>query len=319
MALPPLYKFMGVDGAKATLDTRSFRHAKRSTFNDTEDLTIQSIFSEDLATAFATASASMPGVIMSHLHDEPTCKPEWAAKTKEIQAAFLLNPAAAQAIADEIAQGGIAGFGDTGVMQLVADETIIDLDKHLQDYRVFCVTTNRDSEKMWRAYAETHRGIALRVQPSIEKDSHLLLFRKVEYREKRPPLYEDTKVFVEDALFGDKDKVKRLGAERIIYSKPLQWQDKAEYRVAAYVGKGDIPWDAGFYADEIPELYLGSSMLLSDMVRIIKLARLANPSIRIFKLSAPKAAPSPSVSLRRGDDSERSQLPHADDAFPHVP
>lgn len=90
-------------------------------------------------------------------------------------------------------------------------------------------------------------------------------------------------MFVEDLLFGDQDNVRRLGSERIIYSKTLKWQDEAEYRVAAPVGEGDVPWDAGFYADEIPELYLGSSMLLADMAQIVRLARRANPAIRIFQ------------------------------------
>jgi hypothetical protein len=43
MALPPLYKYLDVQGAKLTLGNRTFKHAKPSDFNDTEDLTIQSI------------------------------------------------------------------------------------------------------------------------------------------------------------------------------------------------------------------------------------------------------------------------------------
>jgi hypothetical protein len=47
MSLPPLYKYLDVSGAKLTLGNRAFKHAKASDFNDTEDLTIQSIFAED--------------------------------------------------------------------------------------------------------------------------------------------------------------------------------------------------------------------------------------------------------------------------------
>jgi hypothetical protein len=49
MALPPLYKYLNVEGAKLTLGNRTLKHAKPSDFNDTEDLTIQSIFPEDPA------------------------------------------------------------------------------------------------------------------------------------------------------------------------------------------------------------------------------------------------------------------------------
>jgi hypothetical protein len=168
-------------------------------------------------------------------------------------------------------------------MAAIAAETLVDLNAHLQNYRVFCVTTQRDTDKMWREYAEGHQGIALRVQPNVEKDSHLRLFRKVEYREKRPPVYEDTKLFVEDRLFGDPDKVMRMGTEKIIYVKTLKWQDETEYRVSPFMGQGDEPWDAGFYPDEIPELYLGASMRLDNLAEIVRLARRANPSIRIFQ------------------------------------
>jgi hypothetical protein len=36
MALPPLYKYLDVQGAKLTLGNNTFRHAKPSTFNDVE-------------------------------------------------------------------------------------------------------------------------------------------------------------------------------------------------------------------------------------------------------------------------------------------
>jgi len=47
-----------------------------------------------------------------------------------------------------------------------------------------CVTTHKDSEKMWSGYAENHKGIALRIEANVAKDSKFQLFRKVTYREK---------------------------------------------------------------------------------------------------------------------------------------
>ena len=51
MVLPPLYKYLGIEGAKLTLRNRTFKHSKPSDFNDTEDLTIQSVFPETLEDA----------------------------------------------------------------------------------------------------------------------------------------------------------------------------------------------------------------------------------------------------------------------------
>jgi hypothetical protein len=56
MPLPPLYKFLDVAGAKLTLRNRNFKFAKPSDFNDTEDLTIQSIFPEETEVALKAMS-----------------------------------------------------------------------------------------------------------------------------------------------------------------------------------------------------------------------------------------------------------------------
>jgi hypothetical protein len=44
--LPPLYKYLDFKGALLTLANKTFKHAKPSDFNDTEDLTLQSLFPE---------------------------------------------------------------------------------------------------------------------------------------------------------------------------------------------------------------------------------------------------------------------------------
>ena len=40
---------------------------------------------------------------------------------------------------------------------------IKEINQFMQDYRVFCVSAHRDSEKMWYGYAENHKGIMLRI------------------------------------------------------------------------------------------------------------------------------------------------------------
>lgn len=282
MTLPPLYKFMGVDGAKATLCTRSFRHAKPCTFNDAEDVTIQSLFPEELAVALKSTAEALPGVLVSHIDNEPTCSPYRAAQIKELQAALRADQSLAEKF-QEVVKNGLVGIGDSTAMLALAADIVIDINKHFQTYRVFCVTTHLANEKMWLNYAEAHHGIALRVAPNIEKDSHLRRFKKVDYQEKRPPLYADATTFATTCFFGDQLKRHSEMSDRIIYTKTLQWQDEAEYRVAAPVGVDDEPWDAGFYPDEIPELYLGMSMKVRDLADIMRLARRANPDIQIFQ------------------------------------
>ena len=67
--LPPLFKYLDVRGAKLTLENQRFRHAKLSDFNDTEELTIQSIFPEEIETALKHLSAGFTEIILQHLTD----------------------------------------------------------------------------------------------------------------------------------------------------------------------------------------------------------------------------------------------------------
>jgi hypothetical protein len=73
MGLPPLFKYLDVQGAKLTLGNGSFRHAKPSDFNDIEDMTVQSIFPEETEIALKKLSGGLNDVILAHLNDPPTC------------------------------------------------------------------------------------------------------------------------------------------------------------------------------------------------------------------------------------------------------
>jgi dsRNA-specific ribonuclease len=95
---------------------------------------------------------------------------------------------------------------------------------------------------MWTEYAEKHKGVFLRIQPSLAKDSKFQLFRPVIYREKRPPLYEDTLEFIAGALFGDREAQIKEIVERIIYTKTLVWQHEGEYRLAIPIRGKEKPW-----------------------------------------------------------------------------
>lgn len=286
MPLPRLYKFMNVEGAKLTLRNQTFRHAKPSTFNDTEDLTIHGLFPEPLEDALKIICEGSTRAILDHLNDPPTIGPPVAEMIALIQATYRAYPGAAQAFDEQVARDGVAGIYDIDAAREHAKRWVETVNDHMQDYRVFCVTTDILSEKLWSEYTGNHGGIALSVQPSADpiKDSHLQLFRPVEYRERRPPLYANTLDFVSGSLFGDHQTRIKESIERIIYTKTLKWQEEAEYRVAVALREDEEPWDTLlFYPEEIPELYLGAKMRLADMTPIIELARGVNPAIAIFQ------------------------------------
>jgi hypothetical protein len=137
---------------------------------------------------------------------------------------------------------------------------------------------------MWFAYAENHKGIVLRIEPNIAKDSKFQRFLPVIYREKRPPLYDDTLDFIAESLFGDQEARAKALVEKIVFSKTLKWEHEGEYRLAIPLGKDEVPYDTlKYYPEEITELYLGIAIDEKDKDDIVAKAKALNPTITIFQ------------------------------------
>jgi hypothetical protein len=99
MKLPPLYKYLDQRGAELTLGNRTFKFARPSDFNDSKDLTVQSIFPEEVDVAVAKIANSFTDVILENLNKPPTCRKEWRPKLALLQLMYRLNPAAAEVTA----------------------------------------------------------------------------------------------------------------------------------------------------------------------------------------------------------------------------
>ena len=283
MTLPPLYKYLDVSGAKLTLGNKTFKHARPSDFNDVDDLTIQSIFPEDTEEALKKITGGFTDVILRHLDEEPTCSSPMKEKIRVIQQVYRANPGAAELVQTELTNPGKRTY-DVEYHRDTAQAYIAEINDFMQGYRVLCVSTHKDSERMWTEYAEKRKGVSLRIQPNLAKDSKFQLFRPVIYREKRPPLYEDTLEFIAGALFGDDEaRIKEI-VERIIHTKTLDWQHEGEYRLAIPIRKDEEPWiTLPYHPEEITELYLGLEMEKSDIEDIVGKARDVNPNIAIYR------------------------------------
>jgi hypothetical protein len=106
-----------------------------------------------------------------------------------------------------------------------------------------------------------HKGIALRIQPNLAKCSKFQLFRPVIYREKRPPLYDDSLEFIAGSLFGELETRVKAMLERIVYTKTLEWVHENEYRLAIFLRQNEESWNTlPYHPEEIAELYLGLAM-----------------------------------------------------------
>jgi hypothetical protein len=285
MMLPPLYKYLDVRGSKLTLGNRTFRHAKPSDFNDIEDMTVQSIFPEETEAALKRLSKGLTDVILAHLDDPPTCASPMRETLALIQQAYRNNPRAGDLVKAELAKGDAKPPYNVEHMRERAQKHIKEINDLMQGWRVLCVTANRDSEKMWSEYAENHKGIALRIEPNIAKDSKFQCFQPVIYRERRPPLYDDTMEFLSGGLFGDLEARARTVMEKIVYAKTLKWQHECEYRLAVPLGKDEEPYDTmSFHPEEITEMYLGLAIDKADKGDLAAKAKKVNPGIAIFQV-----------------------------------
>jgi hypothetical protein len=281
MTLPALYKYLGVEGARKTLGNRTFRHTKPSTFEDLEDMTVQSVFPEDVEAALATLSDGCVDVIIENVNVTPTCKPQLAKTVEELQGILRSDPGMAEALKEQMKESGIF---DAEQMRATAEAFVKETNEFMQGYRVLCVTTDRASERMWEDCAEDHQGIVLRIEPSTEKDSKLTRFRPVTYRRSRPAIYDQTLDFMKDSLFADQEAKTQAILDKIIYAKTLPYKFENEYRLAIPSGE-DGDWDTlPYYPEEITELYLGLAMTKSDKNDIVAKAKTVNPKIAIFQV-----------------------------------
>jgi DNA-dependent RNA polymerase auxiliary subunit epsilon len=280
MALPPLYKYLDIDGAKKTLSNRTLRHAKPYNFEDLEEMTVGSIFPDDIETALAKLSGNCVDVIVENADVGPTCSPKLTAIVRELQVIFREDPRRAEAVRDQIKKSKVFNVEH---LRAISDAFVKVTNEFMQTYRILCVSTNKASERMWEDYAEDHGGIVLRIEPNVAKDSKFQLFRPVAYHNSRPALYDQTLGFLKDALFAEQSARIRAMMDKVIYAKTLRYKFESEYRLAIPSGEeGDCEL-LPYHPEEITELYLGLAMAKADKDDIVAKAKAVNPKIAIFQ------------------------------------
>ncbi|WP_316227184.1 MULTISPECIES: hypothetical protein [unclassified Bradyrhizobium] len=158
MALPPLYKYLDVRGAKLTLGNQCFRFAKPSEFQDGTDMTAEGLFPEELKKALATIPDSFVGAIMANLYAPPTCPAYLRPGVVKMQAVLRAHPEVAPAVKEGLRKDPEkAGLGLERWKER-AGAFVKETNDLLQNYRVLCVTTDKASDRMWRDYRDIRQG-----------------------------------------------------------------------------------------------------------------------------------------------------------------
>lgn len=276
------YKYLDLDGARLTLQNRKFRHAKPSSFNDTEDLTTAAVFNnpeQDLS----NFQNIFIDVLVKNLDVSPTCSSPMREEIKKLQKIILSNPRVIDILKNNSAQN--PSYGDTEDFIGLMSEHLRDINDFFQTYRVLCVTTSSVSEHMWKKYSKNHKGIVLRIRPNLQKNSKFSLFKPVEYIDRRPPLYSSVEEFIHGSVFGDLQARCKNICEKIIFSKTREWEGENEYRLAIPI-IDEEPWETlPYHPEELAELYLGLELDDIEMQEIASLARHVNPHIQIYAMN----------------------------------
>jgi hypothetical protein len=276
-----LYKFLDVNGARLTLGNGAFRPAPPDTFNDVEDLTVAGVFPNTFEAVSSEISGSLIDVIADNLDRPFRCSEGLRANLERLREGIKINPRLVPIFRKTLK---LENPFDPDEMAASADRAVSEVNAMMQNSRVFCVTPRIDSALMWDRYAEGGAGIALRVQPAIQKDSKFQLFRPVSYRDTRPYLYESGKDFIEQVLFQDELERIREKMDLIVYSKTREWEDEGEYRLVIFPGAGEqFSLTIPFHPEEVSELYLGPRITGEVEAEVEVLAKALNPEIEIYR------------------------------------
>lgn len=281
---PNFYKYLDINGARLSLGNKNFKHADPTSFNDTEELTVQNLYEGTEEEIYSTMLRHFHNVISNNLDAPSTAlNSRIRQQITFLQGVYKNNPAAIDIIRSEIEQQTDPIFEDIDAHRKQIAGHIAEINHHMKQHRIFCVTDSKNNERMWECYAQNHEGVVLRIVPDVEKNSKFTLFRRVEYKDTRPALYRDAGVFFEESLFSDQKEILKTKMDQIIYTKTREWEYENEWRLAIPVFDGESWSTDPYHPGEIVEIYLGLDMSRDIKAEMINLAREVNPNIEIFE------------------------------------
>jgi len=232
----------------------------------------------------AEINRGLTDIVVKHLNETPTIEnASMRDRIMLMQRVYRTHPGAAQIVKERMQKGPPVFTLDQ--MRSKNQQFVEEIIEFMQGYRILCVTELNNSPRMWDRYAQGCEGIALRIVPNTDADSKFQLFRRVEYRDARPPLFDSTLSFLERSIYGDQTKDRLAMLDKIVYSKTREWEYEQEFRLAIPI-HADDEWNTLPYRpEEITELYLGHKISDGNKDEIVRLAQAVNPEIVIIETS----------------------------------
>ena len=275
------YKLMSADTAKAVLKCSSLRWREPRQFNDPFDHQVSFIFpytKQEFTEAFFYAVERL-------VYGE---EPRFVEDTAIAKMILMLRKIRDRAPKEEILAGLTNGLAETEkqIDQYRANmNSLITVD--LNKSRVLCVTEQNDNVVMWSHYADSHKGICLRLQCIPEIDNTLLAARKVEYTTEFPlfpTLDQHIRYYTGEAP---------IDFAKVLYDIPFMkhkdWRYEKEWRVhvphsADAEGNGYDDWKENTRV--FGAMYLGCRVEPADAAELVEMAKLNYPHMEIYQAKA---------------------------------
>jgi hypothetical protein len=278
------YKFMTADTAKKVLDSSSFKWSEPRIFNDPFDHQVHFV----LPDAFEDAYKAILNFIVKAIKSEDNFV------TKESLFYELICTYRARR-----ENGG--NFNDL-YLAIVEYLRVIDRDKFMRELSlvhdrfneniifrlnealVLCVSEINDNVVMWSHYADSHKGVCLKLKCMVELDNVLLVAEPIEYSN----IFPD---FMDNFLNGapSLDVTNQIGL-----MKQKDWSYEKEWRVRRMHMGNEIYKDGYEFFKEDTRvfggLYLGCKIDKKDEDELLALSKMRYPDMEIYKSKQSKKA-----------------------------
>ena len=154
----------------------------------------------------------------------------------------------------------------------------------INSYGIFCGSLKHNNIVMWTHYSKNHEGAVLEITPNYENNSKFLISKPVLYSDTRSALIKSPEDFFNMISKSDNEKAKYF-LDAFTFSKGKSWEYEEEIRLAIpnIVPEGSTCAFLKFYPNELTRIYLGCRISDENQNKIIRLANILNPFIKIYK------------------------------------
>lgn len=148
--------------------------------------------------------------------------------------------------------------------------------------KILSLTVVPDSIPMWAYYAESHKGIVLRIKPKRALGGIWGLAKPVNYIDKMPRLFDADSLT--GVMSGEPiDPLKLLHLQQ--YTKALAWAHEKEWRILDFKGRNaEAEYDDGlFHQEELDAVILGCRMTDEDKNLFAEIVSSQYPEARVLQ------------------------------------